>query len=131
MERPRPDIPDANPEDWTTEDIEELGVQRSFFVLGQIRAHELTTGINLDQLLAALGIPATRGNLERVIQEVRGKVIRRERKTRGESAFSDLLEDANIDDLGPAVFGYTNGFHAALAQLAKTVSTIHIVETEG
>lgn len=124
------EIPDEDPAEWGEEKIQEMGVQQSFFVLGQIRAHELAMEINMDQLLAAVGVPAAKEHLDDIIHEVRGKVIRTEQQTREDSAFGDLIMGANIDDIGPAVFAYSNGFHAALGQLAKMVATIHIVEND-
>lgn len=125
-----PNIPDKDPEDLDFEELEEMGVQEGFFMLGQIRAHELATSVNVAQLCAACGIAPTRANLGPITHEVRGKVIRMEQERREGSSFEQCLSSAQIDDLGQAVIGYTNGFHAALGQLAKIVTLTYLREND-
>lgn len=103
-----------------------MGLHEGAFMLGQIRAHEIATSIKMGQLCAAVGLPPTQENAPALIDEVRNKIFRLEQERREGSALENLLRDAIIEDMGPIIFGYSNGFHAATAQLAKIVALTHI-----
>lgn len=125
-----PNIPDKNPSDITFEDVQEMGVSEGFYVLGQLRCHELTTEVKVGQLCAALGIAPVEPNIGQIIHEVRGKIIRLEQERRDGSAFQRCFSKCNVDQMGEAVFGYSNGFHTALGQLAKMITLSHIHEND-
>lgn len=131
MEIPHGDIPDKDPEDLDFEDLDEMGIQAGFFMLGQIRAHEVATGVNVTQICAACGIAPTKANFPAIVDAVWQKCMRVEREERGDSSFMRLLKDAPVEDLGPAVFSYTNGLHGAMGQLAKILAMNHLKEVNG
>lgn len=106
--------------------IEKMGIGAAFFLMGQLRCHELSEEVNPDQLAAALGIAPTQANHFQFVQEVRGKILRMEQERRNEATFSRCLNDLEIHKIGTAVYAYANGFHTALGQLANTIALSYI-----